>query len=101
MAALCGRLGHSDESGGRSTGTCETRSIRWRRQNAQQMSLPTADKDTHRYTPLQKKENVAAKLSNLFLAIFYLIERSINMLGHHHDSRTDARPRVGRGGQGG
>ncbi len=49
MAALCGRLGHSDGSGGRSTGTCEIRSIRWRRQNAQQMSLPTTDRENQKH----------------------------------------------------
>ncbi len=45
MATLCGRLGHSDGSGGHSTGTCEIRSIRWKRQSVQQMSLPTADRE--------------------------------------------------------
>lgn len=43
-AARCGRLGRSDGSGGRSTGTCATRSLRWRRRSALQMSLPTADR---------------------------------------------------------
>lgn len=43
MAAQCGRLGRSDGSGGRSNGTCEIRSTRLRKQNAQQTSLPTGD----------------------------------------------------------
>lgn len=44
MAALCGKLGRSNGTGGRSTGTCEIRSIRWRKQNAQQMSRPTVER---------------------------------------------------------
>lgn len=49
---------------------------------------------------IYKNMHALAEPKIFFLTITHLVERSINMLWDHHDSRTDARMGVRRRGQG-